>query len=430
MRVLLVAIALMCCSAPAGATVGSTVDQFGRIRDLAAGSGHVCVANHTGKVYCWGESSSGRLAVPNGVGDVIQLVAKGLTTCSLNKAGEVYCWGGLAGNNNSAPITRGVERIWSRGETGFWVWTSDRHLVMHSYTNPSTTYLNLSIPDQLGDIREASDLYYHHPDADALSHICVLNQQNQQYCLQGSPAASWVLQPGSFSYLGHYCIVTINGQADCDPYGVGAFPAPSRTIGFVEDVLGLSASNLPEWVGCAWGTGDHIRCNSPGPMHSNRPVLKNVRKIVVGLDGQSYWSEYQNMMLEKFLSVRWFACALAAGDLVRCWGTKQAGQLGPGPQNETLADSHILIERGLAWPSKAYDIKHSWHNKATAVSYRWQKSQGRSWQNINSNGRTEIRITRSLLGKRIRFCSSARNKFARDTICSVPSPKIKKGDVR
>lgn len=80
-------------------------------RQLAAGSGHVCLLQGDGKVACWGKNAEGRLGYDHAenIGDnecpaekakildfgdpVVQLVAGIIHTCALLASGEVYCWG-------------------------------------------------------------------------------------------------------------------------------------------------------------------------------------------------------------------------------------------------------------------------------------------------------------------------------------------------
>ena len=85
---------------------------------------HTCALTSTGRVWCWGEGTSGQLgsgsatatnypvAVVSGSGStnpltgIVQISAGGYHTCALKSSGGVVCWGseglGLLGNGNSS----------------------------------------------------------------------------------------------------------------------------------------------------------------------------------------------------------------------------------------------------------------------------------------------------------------------------------------
>ena len=75
----------------------------GRFMALAGGTGYTCGITTTGRIYCWGSSSEGRLgpAADAGPGALplpspetfVALEAGEAHTCALNGAGAAFCWG-------------------------------------------------------------------------------------------------------------------------------------------------------------------------------------------------------------------------------------------------------------------------------------------------------------------------------------------------
>jgi len=416
---------------PAGATIGSTIRQFGPIKDLAAGSAHVCVVNKAGRVYCWGDNSKGQTNTPHGLGITQSLIAYGEYTCALNNGGQVHCWG-----DRQYPFgtPRGLSHI-----TGIWLsdtyWvcaiSSTRQLTCWDPRDPSPSvnypnppYLSASIPDSIGAVKEVSSVYYNsNPDN---SSQCLLNKDHDWYCLKGQPTASWTLQPGKLRHISSYCVITLEGQADCASDYVGSIRIPSNTRVFADYSWILPWGG---WAYCAWGEYSSMICSGSGPLASQQPKLINVRKMVVGMGGEMVFNLPAHMDEPDYSSIRWFACAIAAGDFVRCWGTQEKGVLGPLPQNNVLADSKIILEHGLAWPWKAYDIKHSWHNQASSIMYYWQQNYKHAWKRLHTQ-HTELRLHRYMVGSQIRFCGTTSNSLGRSTICSNPSRPIRRSDLR
>ncbi len=87
-------------------------------RDTATGSGHSCAVLQTGGARCWGEEQFGQLGngesrprvqdapvtVQNASNDFVGLSGGDAHTCGLGESGEVWCWG----NSSKGKLGRGV----------------------------------------------------------------------------------------------------------------------------------------------------------------------------------------------------------------------------------------------------------------------------------------------------------------------------------
>ena len=122
---LLLIFPLVCVSTGAGAfgeIQRRNVPHASGIKSLAIGEGFVCAATDGGHVLCWGQGSSGQLAIggiqafnmpvlvnlsANGapLSDVVQVVAGGHSVCALLADTSVSCWG----SNDSGAL--GIGRI-------------------------------------------------------------------------------------------------------------------------------------------------------------------------------------------------------------------------------------------------------------------------------------------------------------------------------
>lgn len=94
----------------------------GGVQQIVVGSGHSCALTGLGRVFCWGDNTSGQLGngttdstnVPVqvvGLGrDVRAIAAGGAHSCAIDARGAAFCWGangdGQLGTGNTSPQTR------------------------------------------------------------------------------------------------------------------------------------------------------------------------------------------------------------------------------------------------------------------------------------------------------------------------------------
>jgi alpha-tubulin suppressor-like RCC1 family protein len=95
------------------------------VADVAVGGTHTCAVTKDGRLYCWGENTTGQLGTGSGgescqpsllcrsspaqvtalANDVAQVAAGGSHTCAVLKNGTLWCWG----VNNSGQIGNGTQ---------------------------------------------------------------------------------------------------------------------------------------------------------------------------------------------------------------------------------------------------------------------------------------------------------------------------------
>jgi alpha-tubulin suppressor-like RCC1 family protein len=81
------------------------------VKDVAVGTNHACAINGSA-VQCWGDTASGKTAVPVIVNTPKQIAAGANHTCAINANGSVSCWGDNStnqlGDSNIDGIVDGV----------------------------------------------------------------------------------------------------------------------------------------------------------------------------------------------------------------------------------------------------------------------------------------------------------------------------------
>ena len=73
-------------------TVPVALQNVATVKDVAVGANHACAINGSA-VQCWGDTASGKTAVPVIVNTPKQIAAGANHTCAINANGSVSCWG-------------------------------------------------------------------------------------------------------------------------------------------------------------------------------------------------------------------------------------------------------------------------------------------------------------------------------------------------
>lgn len=407
------------CSVSAYASTGRTINQFGPLHDLVVGSDHVCVLNNIGRVYCWGDSSKGQLRITKGMGVVNSLIAGNTYTCAANRVGRVYCWGGGREKLWVPPQAQGTEKLWQVGTNQICGALSSGRAICWYPLDLSGMWFDQQLP--LGS-EEVHKLYSVSGWDSSYRKLCMISKNHHWYCWENN---EWVLKRTDIRDAQAHCTIALSGQTECD-YALDEepvlFPANPSGIDIVRFGVGGWRMN------CSWNQSGITVCSHPGPTTSAIPRLKNIRKIRVGLGGEVVHDNYLGEDILDPDSVGYIACALAAGDLARCWGTKPGGVLMPTVYNDLLAQTQVKVRSGRAWPLRLYDLKHSWFNRTSRIKYDWQIRKHGRWTSLGKSD-SQLRIGSQLKGHQLRFCGGASNGFGRRVICSHPSPTISRRDL-
>ncbi|PKN27632.1 MAG: hypothetical protein CVU65_01820 [Deltaproteobacteria bacterium HGW-Deltaproteobacteria-22] len=97
---------------PAGVFAIPGIDDA---QQLAVGDQHACVIRAGGRVFCWGDNTTGGLGLPEKkiydkpvefpqAADAVQIAASTTTTCVRKKTGVVFCWSGNQGPATNEPL--------------------------------------------------------------------------------------------------------------------------------------------------------------------------------------------------------------------------------------------------------------------------------------------------------------------------------------
>lgn len=198
----------------------STVRDIGSpARAVASGLYHGCAANNVGEVSCWGDDSSGRLMVPDGLTDVVALSSSHSVTCALTGSDQVSCWGGGAGVvtipsdlGNTVQVAAGQFHACALDDMG----------VVRCWGS-SNTEGQLTVPSNLGTVVAISA-------ADSVN--CALNTLGDVRCW-GASTFSRKMVPASLGNVsaiavGSYrvCAIEVGGNVVCWGSGVAYQPIP------------------------------------------------------------------------------------------------------------------------------------------------------------------------------------------------------------
>jgi len=293
---------------------------------LAAGFNHTCALTSEGDLYCWGRNDSGQLGV--GASDkaahpkptlvpwklrVEFLSANGDQTCALTVAGIAYCWGdNKFGQLGNGTLVSAVSPVPVSGELKFKMLSVGATHTCGLTTSGTAYCWGGNWHGQLG--------------------IGTMDGEERYPCCHTVPTRV----AGGFNFSSvqaggiHTCGLTLDAKAWCwgnhknfGQLGTGDLdlrdkPAPVEVAGnfkFVSLSAGIpSCGIVSDGVAYCWGGG-------PVPELGITSSAERLDRPVV-LPG--------NIEFERIASGAFFACGIARGGLVYCWGYNHYGQIGNG----------------------------------------------------------------------------------------------------
>lgn len=314
-----------CVSLKAKALTTETVRPL-KFTSVTAGNAHTCGLTEEGEIYCWGSNKEGQLGIGSADdathpkplrilgGPKFQSVdANGRHTCGLTASGVGYCWGfneyGQLGNgtlvSTAAPVLVSGKLIFKSLSAGA------------THTCGITT---------------AGAAYCWGGNWHGQLDMGTMDGEERYPCCHTSPVR--VTGELSFSSIGaggiHTCGLTTSGKAYCwgntknfGQLGTGDAdlrdrPLPVPVAGghkFVSISAGLpSCGIIPSGVAYCWGGG---------------PVPElGIKSSVDRLDRPILLSS--DITFESIAPGAFFACGIASGGVLYCWGYNRYGQVGDG----------------------------------------------------------------------------------------------------
>jgi alpha-tubulin suppressor-like RCC1 family protein len=261
---------------------------------LAVGTDHACALSTMSAIYCWGETSQGRLGngataagtayrpvktvIPNV--DIAQLAAGGGHTCVLSKEGAVFCWGqSTAGQTGAGP--------------------SATPALMPVMVTPLPAIDSIAL---------------------GANHTCARTKDGAAFCwgsgdqgqLGSNVTTSGIAQPVMVAMVRDFVSLTAGASHTC----------------------GVRASG----VTMCWGYNRYGQLgNAMSPANKGTPVMTVFTPATVVVDVMDAGDRH--------------TCAIGKTDRkVYCWGSNQHGQLGNGMDLQRPQPMKIALEMGGGCP--------------------------------------------------------------------------------
>lgn len=333
---------------------------------LAAGGDQTCAIDAMGgEVRCWGRGDYGEIgdghdllahrAAPTEVAapqPLHGIASGGSHSCGLSAAGGVYCWG----YNASGQLGDGTTL----------------------FRNVPTPVLGLSSGVSalaLGD-----------------THTCALVQGGKVKCWGesddgrlGTGDTSDQTQPRDVLQLtgataigagvAHTCALVGGGQVKCWGYNyygeLGDGTSTTRTIP-VSTQIGMTASAIA--VGghhaCATSTAGAMQCwgqNYNGQLGDGTNTNRNLPVNVDGLGSG----------VTQITAGGYHTCALAAGNVMKCWGDNGYAQLGEGTTGDRNRPTNVIVATGPIQEMSAGGYHTCVRGAANAIQCWGQNSNGK-----------------------------------------------------
>ncbi|MGE5181852.1 MAG: RCC1 domain-containing protein [Acidobacteriota bacterium] len=328
---------------------------------IAAGVGHTCQIDQTGRLWCWGENDAGQLGIgstlseidpPAPVGDAkwIAISGSGKHTCGLQADGSLWCWGdggeGRLGTGDDVARTAPVQLTgtWRAVATGryhtcaiddadaLWCWGHN-----HDGQVGDGSTVDRFTPQHVGDDFAnvtAGDF-----------HTCAIHRDGSLACWGANndgqlgdgtnvPTTSAVVV-GTDTWApvsagrNHTCGITARGELRCWGLGTAGQAGPQVvSAAQIPTPVLVGSADLTSWVGvaangdhaCAWTDQGQAYCWGDG---SHGELLSSGATVNAPAVFAGTWTG---------LAVGVFhVCALDGGGKLSCAGSDGWGQLGDSP---------------------------------------------------------------------------------------------------
>lgn len=328
---------------PTNLLIPAGVSSFNQVSTAANNS---CAIANTGKVYCWGDGTSGQIGngtdastnlptqitMPDGVNSFSTVATTGTNTfsCALANTGNIYCWGngttGQIGNGASSNVNIPTATTMPSGVTSFssvatgtnfscalantgnvYCWgTGDSGQIGNDASSNVNVPTAVTMPSGVTSFRSI---------ASGVQTNCAIANTGTVYC--------WGF--GANGEIGNGANNNVNvPTAVTMPAGVTSFSSVSINYNF-------SCAVANTGVVYCWGYGGY------GQIGNGASVTVNVPTAVTMPAGVTNFS------------AAWVnagsSCALANTGVVYCWGTGTNGQIGNG------ADSNVNVPTAVTMPS-------------------------------------------------------------------------------
>jgi alpha-tubulin suppressor-like RCC1 family protein len=355
---------------------------------ISAGNNHTCGLTATGKAYCWGDGTSGKLgsggggsylpvevaATADGISHLFSSISVGYdTTCGITTGGAALCWGagtlGRLGNGGTSDSSIPVAVVAPTG----------------------------------GNVLTFSQLHV------GSSHACGLTDQGEAYCWgygyrgklgNNADANSSVPVPvsGGFFWQSigagskHSCGITTGGVAYCwgdglsGELGIGGstirnYPlevAGSLTWKSVSVGTGHSCGITTSGAGYCWGNGGNSQLGYGSTTSASSPVA------VVAPSGGSV------LTFSSLSAGGSRSCGTTPSGAAYCWGYGTNGPIGQSASNSSIP---VLVGGGLIFAQVVAGDSHTCGITSSGTAHCWGRgSDGRLGNNSFVNSQTPVQI--------------------------------------
>ena len=281
--------------------------------ELVAGWSHTCARFVDRSVWCWGKNTVGQLGRGttdpdgqlaqrvDGLGDVVQLAARGDATCARERSGTVHCWGGNDsfqlgdGTNVDRSTPTPVVNVAAR-----WITMGVYHACAVTTAGQYTCWGDNSA-GELGDGTTNDRM------------VATTASLGEDYTsiAAGEDYSCAVRTSGGVACWGY------NGSGTLADGTTEGRPTPAVALG-LDDIRAISAS---VHHACALRADGVVLCWGDGPLGE---LGNGEASVATPL-------RIPGLVATQVATGRSHACAVS-GSQIKCWGAGQDGQLGDGAQ--------------------------------------------------------------------------------------------------